>query len=101
MGSCKIGSANQAVTDVYLREQVREGLRAVDAFVMPTITSGKTNSPIIMMAEKASDTIHADHRSSTSPRSSTLKSNPPIERLLAGGPAFHIVLQQAIRLVVS
>lgn len=60
VSTCKMGSDPMAVVDNRLRVHGISGLRVVDASIMPTITSGNTNSPVIMIAEKAGDIIKQD-----------------------------------------
>ena len=90
VGTCRMGSDAEAVVGAELRVNGVEGLRVVDASVMPTVPRGNTNAPTIAVAERAADLIREGTTISISrhgrPATDRSRLSSPLSALLLGIP---------------
>ena len=82
-GSARMGHDAMAVVDSRLRVHGVEGLRVVDCSVMPTLVSGNTHAPVVMMAEKAVDMIREDHAARLGGGATRTSAEEPAKVLIA------------------
>src|SRR5690606_24437347 len=77
VGTCRMGNDANAVVDEYLRVHGMQGLRVADASIMPTIISGNTSVPSMMIGERCAEMVLAAAETGSSPIAANAPISPP------------------------